>query len=82
MPRKENNTIEDNVIKYIRNFFRLKKENKATKIKIIRDIKTLFESEKEDYYKPLRIGNAFSSIYIEYEGNDEKNKALSIKKIP
>ena len=48
--------------------------------KILKDIRTLFESDEEDYYKPLRTGNAFNSNYIEYEGNGDKNKSLSIKK--
>ena len=42
--------------------------------KILRDIRTLYESDKEDYYKPIRIGNDFSSSYIEYENNGDKVK--------
>ena len=38
----------------------------------------LFEPEK-DYYKSVKIGNAFSSNYIEYENNGDKDKTLSIK---
>ena len=34
---------------------------------------------RKDYYKPIRNGNAFSSNYIEYESNGDKNKSLSIK---
>ena len=34
---------------------------------------------KEDNYKPMRIGNAFSSNYIEYKSNGDKDKTLSIK---
>ena len=34
---------------------------------------------KEDNYKPIRIGNAFSSNYIDYKGNGDKDKNLSIK---
>ena len=41
--------------------------------KIIRDIRTLLESH-ENYYEPV-----FSSNYIEYESNGDKDKALSIK---
>ena len=37
-------------IKGIRNLFRLEKENKAIKDRIIRDIRNLFEHEEEDYY--------------------------------
>ena len=40
--------------------------------KILRDIRTLFEPE-EDYCEPVRIGNAFSSNYIEYESNGDKD---------
>ena len=49
--------IEDNVIKDIRNLFKLKKENKAIKCKVIRDIRNLFEHEEEDYYKSVRKNN-------------------------
>ena len=35
---------------------------------------------EEDYYKPIRIGNASSSNYIEYKSNGDKDKTLSIKK--
>ena len=38
----------------------------------------MYESDKEDYYKPIRMGNAFSSNYIEYESNGEKDKTLFI----
>ena len=41
--------LEENVIKSIRNFFKLKKENEAIKDRIIRDIRTLFEKEEKDY---------------------------------
>ena len=34
---------------------------------------------KEYSYKPIRIGNAFSSKYIEYKSNGDKDKTLSIK---
>ena len=49
--------IEDNVIKDLRNLFKLKKENKAIKCKVIRDIRNLFEHEEEDYYKSVRKNN-------------------------
>ena len=39
----------------------------------------LFKPE-EDHYKPTRIGNAFSSKYIEDKSNGDKEKSLSIKK--
>ena len=31
-----------------------------------------------DFYKPIRTGNAFSSNYIKYESNGDKDKTLSI----
>ena len=34
---------------------------------------------KEDNYKPVRIGNAFSSKYIAYQRSGDKDKTLSIK---
>ena len=69
---------EENIIKNIRNLFKLKKENQAIKDRIIRDIKSLFEKE-EDYDKTIREGNAWNNNYIEYESNGNKNKILSIK---
>ena len=49
---------EGNIIKDIRNLFRLKKETKAIKDRILRDIKNLFEHEEdENYYKPVRVNN-------------------------
>ena len=47
--------------------------------KILRDIRSLYESDQEDCYKPIRICSAFSSNYIEYESNGDKDKILSIK---
>ena len=43
------------------------------------DSKNNFFKQKEDNYKPVRIGNDFSSNYIEYESNEDKDKTLSIK---
>ena len=40
--------------------------------------KNLFKPKK-DSYKPIRIDNAFSSNYIEYKSNGDKDKTLSIK---
>ena len=45
---------------------------------MIRNIRIPFESEEEDYYKSVRTGNAFSKNYIEYEGEGDKNKTLSV----
>ena len=38
----------------------------------------LFKPE-EDHYKPVRIDNSFSSNYIKYKSNGDKDKALSVK---
>ena len=46
LPGIEDNTIEEYIIKDVRNLFRPKKENKAINEKIIIDIRTLFESGK------------------------------------
>ena len=43
----------------------------------LRNIRFLFELEEEDYYKPVKISNAFS-YYMEYEGNGDNDKSLSI----
>ena len=48
--------------------------------KIFRDIITLAESFEEDYYKLIRNSIAFSSNYIEYESNGDKDKMLSTEK--
>ena len=66
---------DENIIKDIRNLFRLEKETKAVKDRILRDIKNLFEHQEENYYKP--VTNFWSNKYIEYEGNsDKKNYPL------
>ena len=39
----------------------------------------LFNPDKKDYYKPIRDVNAFSSNYIEYESNKDKDKTSSIE---
>ena len=48
--------------------------------KVFNDSKTnLFKPEgdyckpEEDFYKPIRIGNAFSTSYIEYKSNGDKD---------
>ena len=56
---------EKNIIKNIRNLFRLEKGTKAIKDRIIRDIKNPFEYEEEDYYKPVVTNNFRSNNYIE-----------------
>ena len=52
-----NEQSEENIIKSIRNFFKIKKENEAIKDGIIRDIRTVFEQEEKDYYEARRVGN-------------------------
>ena len=47
---------EENIIKSVRNLFKLKKENEAIKDRITKDIRTLLKQE-DDYYKPIRVGN-------------------------
>ena len=40
------------------------------KDQIIRNIKTFFVQQEEDYYKLARVGDFWSSDYIEYESRD------------
>ena len=71
---------EENVIKDIRNIFRLERETKGIKDRVLRDIKNLFEHEEEEnYYKPVRASNFWSYNYIEYESNGDRNKTLSVE---
>ena len=69
------------MVKNVRNLFRIEKETKAIKERILRDIKNLFEHEEgeENYYKPVRVSNFWSNIYIEYESNGDRNKTLSLE---
>ena len=60
---------EENIIRSIRNLFKLKKE--AIKDKIIRDIRTLF--------KLIRVRNFWNNNYIECESSGDINKNLSVK---
>ena len=70
---------EENIIKSIRIFFKIKKENEAIKDRIIRDIRTLFEQEEKDYYEARRVGNFWNINYIEYESSGDRNKNVSVK---
>ena len=70
---------EENIIKSIRNLFKLKKENQAIKDRIIRRIRTLFEQEEKDYYEPIRVDSFWNNSYIEYESSGDRNKYLSVK---
>ena len=73
--------VEENIIKDIRNLFRLKNKNKAIKERAIRYIRNLFEHEEEEnYYKPVRLGNFWGNNYIEYESNRDTNKTLLVGK--
>ena len=75
---EENEEIKNRVFRDIRYVFRLKKENKVIKDKILRDIRNLFEYQiAGNYDKTVRVRNFWSNSYIEYQSNDDKNKALS-----
>ena len=63
---EEDKNKEENIIKYVKNLFRLK-QNKAIKYRILRNIRNIFEHEQEDHYKSVRGGNFWSSNYIEYK---------------
>ena len=68
-------------LKDIRNVFRQKEETEAIKDRIRGDIKNLSEQKKEElnYYKPVRISNFWSSNYIAYGSNRNRNKTLSVE---
>ena len=51
------------------------------KDRVIRDITNLFEHEEEDYYKPVRVSNLWSSIYVEYESYGDRNKHYQLDNI-
>ena len=59
MIRESLSPEEENIIKDLRNLFRLKKEIKEIKNMVLRNIKNLFtyEKEEENYYKPVRLNN-------------------------
>ena len=66
---------EENIIKNIRNLFRLDEETKGIKDEILRDIKNLFD----EYYKPVRVNNFWSNNYIEYKSNGDRYNILSVE---
>ena len=69
----------DQIIKNIRNPFRLKKKkNEKIKDRMMRDISTLFDQEK-DYHKPVRVCSFWNNKYVEYKINGDRNKTLPIK---
>ena len=79
---EENKNIEENIIKDVRNIFRLKKrkkEKKAIKFRIFRDIRNLFHLEEKDYYKTVRENNFWSNNYIECKSKGDR-KTLSDEK--
>ena len=44
------------------------------------DIKSLYDDiDDDDYYKPIKIYNAFNDSYVEYQSDGYKDKILSIK---
>ena len=61
---------EQNIIKSIRNLYKLKKENEA-----IRD----FDQEEKDHYEPWRVWNFRNKNYIRNKSSDDRNKKLSVK---
>ena len=72
---------KDGILRDITNIFRLEKENKAINDIILGDIRYLFQNEEEkSYYKPVRVSNSWSNNYIEYESNDNRNKAPAVGK--
>lgn len=75
----ERSIAGDNIIKDIRNLFRLKKKiGNGIKDEALREIRTLFESDEDVYYKPVKIISAFDNNFVGYESNGDKDKALSI----
>ena len=55
---------EENIVKDIRNLFRLESETKGIKDRILRDFKNHFEHEEENYYEIVRVSNFWSNNYI------------------
>ena len=68
---KRGSGIKYKVLGNIKNFRSLE-NNKSINDRLFRYIRTLCESDEEDYHKAIRTGNAFSSNYIEYEGNGDR----------
>ena len=74
--REKDEKLEDNMIKDVRNLFRLTKENEV--IKLIRDIsvRNLFVHGEKDYFKLVRVGSFWNNNYIEYKSNGDRNKTF------
>ena len=64
--QKKSEGIIKNIIKNIKNLFKLKKESKTIKDRTVTDIKTLFEQQEKDYYQPVRVGSFWNNNYIKY----------------
>ena len=77
-PSKKN--IFKSKIVEIRKILHDSKINRNRKIeeikKILYDPGNIFFKPEEDHYKPIKNGNAFSSNYIEYKSNGDKDKTL------
>ena len=69
---------KENIIKDMRNLFRLKKEAKAIKDRILRETKNLFEYEEEFCYKPI-IANIFAVRIILNIKVKSKEKKFSVE---
>ena len=74
----EKNIAEDNIIKDMRNLFTSKRKCNFIYGKTTYNNKRHKNLIWRRYYK-VRIDNAFSSKYIKYESNGDKDKTLSIK---
>ena len=78
MPSHTTHQIERNISE--NNIIKTEKKENDIEDSVFTDARFLFESDEIDYYKPIRIGNAFSKSYVEYESNAEKDKMLSTDK--
>ena len=59
---------EENIIKHIRNLFRLEEETKG-----------MFKDLFEDCHKFVEVNNFLSKNYIGYKSNGARNKKLSVE---
>ena len=73
--RKKPRKLE--IIKNVKNLFRLKRKIDAIKDRVIRDSRKLFEQE-ENYYKPVRVDRFWNSNYIERENNGDREKTYQL----
>ena len=70
--QRERNIAKKNMIKDIRNLFMLKKKKRQS---IVRHKNTIWTRRRLLWTS--KIGKAFSSNYIEYKSNGDKDKMLS-----